>query len=73
MSINCIIIKKYLFLFNKILDVIKNDYTTMKTIIICINAKDAEELNTFLLLTKKTLLIHEEMKSSDIRGIKMTF
>lgn len=45
----------------------------MKTMIICINAKEAEELNTFLLSTKKTLLIHEEMKLSDIRGIRVTF
>lgn len=41
--------------------------------IVCINAKEAEELNAFLLLTKKTLLIHEEMKSSDIQGTRVTF
>ena len=41
--------------------------------LICINAKEAEELNTFLLSTrKKTLLIHEEMRSSNILGTKIT-
>lgn len=40
----------------------------MRTAIICVNTKEAEELNNFLTLTKKTLLIHEKMKSFDIRG-----
>lgn len=60
-------------LFNKLLDIIKDDYTTIKTMIVCINAKEAEELNAFLLSTKKTLLIHEKMKLSDIQGTKVTF
>lgn len=50
------------------LDLLKDDYTTLRTAIVCINAKEAEELNSFLTLTKKTLLIHEKMKSFDIRG-----
>lgn len=54
----------------KLLDIIKDDYTRLKTMIVCINAKEAEELNAFLLSTKKTLLIHEKMKSSDIRALK---
>ncbi|XP_025265669.1 putative ATP-dependent RNA helicase TDRD12 isoform X2 [Camponotus floridanus] len=54
----------------KISDILKDDYTTMRTMIICINAKEAEELNTFLFSTKKTLLIHEEMKLSDIRALQ---
>ncbi|XP_050453768.1 putative ATP-dependent RNA helicase TDRD12 isoform X2 [Cataglyphis hispanica] len=54
----------------KISDIIKDDYTTLKTMIVCINAKEAEELNAFLLSTKKTLLIHEKMKSSDIQALQ---
>lgn len=44
----------------------------MKTMIICVNVKEAKELNTFLEDSKKkTLLIHEEMKSSDIQGTRV--
>lgn len=50
------------------LDLLKDDYTTMRTAIICLNAEEAEELNAVLFLTKKTLLIHEKMKSFEIRG-----
>ncbi|KAL6261063.1 hypothetical protein P5V15_008590 [Pogonomyrmex californicus] len=52
----------------KILELLKDIYTTSRTAIVCINAEEAEELNSFLLSTKKTLLIHEKMKSFDIRG-----
>lgn len=55
----------------KISDVIQDYYTTMKTMIICVNVKEAKELNTFLEDSKKkTLLIHEEMKSSDIQALQ---
>lgn len=47
---------------------LKDDYTRMRTAIICVNAEEAEELNTILFLTKKTLLIHEKMKLFEIRG-----
>ncbi|KAG5309689.1 VASA1 helicase, partial [Acromyrmex insinuator] len=48
----------------------KNEYLTMRTAIICTNAEEAEDLNTFLILTKKTLLIHDKMKSSAIRALR---
>ncbi|KYQ56077.1 ATP-dependent RNA helicase DBP3 [Trachymyrmex zeteki] len=52
----------------KIVDLLsKNEYLTMRTAIVCTNAEEAEDLNTFLILTKKTLLIHDKMKSSAIR------
>ncbi|XP_036148716.1 putative ATP-dependent RNA helicase TDRD12 isoform X2 [Monomorium pharaonis] len=54
----------------KLLDLLKDDYTKLRTAIVCINAKEAEELNTFLISTKKTLLIHEDMKSFDIRALR---
>ncbi|KAL0118063.1 hypothetical protein PUN28_009027 [Cardiocondyla obscurior] len=55
---------------NKILDLLKNDNGTLRTAIICVNAKEAEELNNSLISTKKTLLIHEEMKSFDIQALR---
>ena len=51
----------------------KNEYLMMRTAIICTNAEEAEDLNTFLILTKKTLLIHDKMKSCDIRGTMTNF
>ncbi|KYM94896.1 Pre-mRNA-processing ATP-dependent RNA helicase PRP5, partial [Cyphomyrmex costatus] len=52
----------------KIFDLLSmNEYLTMRTAIVCTNAEEAENLNTFLILTKKTLLIHEKMHSSSIR------
>ncbi|KAG5319174.1 VASA1 helicase, partial [Pseudoatta argentina] len=48
----------------------KNEYLTMRTAIMCSNAEEAEDLNTFLILTKKTLLIHDKMKSSAIRALR---
>ncbi|KAG5341799.1 VASA1 helicase, partial [Acromyrmex charruanus] len=48
----------------------KNEYLTMRTAIMCTNAEEAEDLNTFLILTKKTLLIHDKMKSSAIRALR---
>ncbi|XP_012057914.1 PREDICTED: putative ATP-dependent RNA helicase TDRD12 [Atta cephalotes] len=48
----------------------KNEYLMMRTAIICTNAEEAEDLNTFLILTKKTLLIHDKMKSSAIRTLR---
>ncbi|XP_018050182.1 PREDICTED: putative ATP-dependent RNA helicase TDRD12 isoform X2 [Atta colombica] len=48
----------------------KNEYLMMRTAIICTNAEEAENLNTFLILTKKTLLIHDKMKSSAIRTLR---
>lgn len=53
-------------------DILKNDYTILRTMIICINAEEAEKLNEFLHLTKKTLLIHEKMKLFDIQGREIT-
>ncbi|XP_029178829.1 putative ATP-dependent RNA helicase TDRD12 isoform X2 [Nylanderia fulva] len=56
---------------NQISVLMKDNYTTMKTMIVCINAKEAKELNSFLEgLNKKTLLIHEEMISSDIQALQ---
>ncbi|XP_029663616.1 putative ATP-dependent RNA helicase TDRD12 isoform X3 [Formica exsecta] len=63
-------ILKSIYKNQKISDMIKDDYITLKTMIVCINAEEAEELNAFLLSTKKTLLIHEKMKSSDIRALQ---
>ncbi|XP_071638869.1 putative ATP-dependent RNA helicase TDRD12 isoform X1 [Temnothorax longispinosus] len=54
----------------KILDLLKDDYTTLRTAIVCVNAKEAEELNNFLTFTKKTLLIHEKMKAFDIQALR---
>ncbi|XP_025987860.2 putative ATP-dependent RNA helicase TDRD12 isoform X1 [Solenopsis invicta] len=54
----------------KILALLKDNYITQRTAIVCINAKEAEELNSLLILTKKTLLIHENMKSFDIRALQ---
>jgi len=51
----------------------KNEYLMMRTAIICTNAEEAEDLNTFLILTKKTLLIHDKMKSSAIRSTMTNF
>lgn len=51
------------------LDILKNDYKKLKTMIVCINAEEAKQLNDFLLLTKETLLIHEKMKCFDIEGM----
>ncbi|XP_018404160.1 PREDICTED: putative ATP-dependent RNA helicase TDRD12 [Cyphomyrmex costatus] len=55
----------------KIFDLLSmNEYLTMRTAIVCTNAEEAENLNTFLILTKKTLLIHEKMHSSSIRALQ---
>ncbi|XP_032684935.1 putative ATP-dependent RNA helicase TDRD12 isoform X2 [Odontomachus brunneus] len=50
----------------KISDLLNNDYTILRTMVVCINAEEAMQLNTFLIPTKKTLLIHENMKLLDI-------
>jgi len=58
----------YYFWIIQCIDLLKDDYTTMRTAIVCLNAKEAEELNNFLILTKKTLLIHEKITTFDMRG-----
>lgn len=57
----------------RILELLKDDYLAMRTAIVCTNAEEAEQLNTFLILTKKTLLIHENMKSQEIQVLKDTW
>ncbi|XP_071581111.1 putative ATP-dependent RNA helicase TDRD12 [Temnothorax nylanderi] len=57
----------------KIFDLLKDDCATLRTAIVCVNAKEAEELNNFLTLTKKTLLIHENMRSLDIRVLRKSW
>lgn len=52
-------------------DILKDDYKALKTMIVCINAKEAEQLNAFLLSTmKETLLVHERMKDFDVAGMQ---
>lgn len=55
------------------LDMLKSDYTKLRTMIVCINAEEAEQLNTFLCLTKKTLLIHENMELLEVQGRTFKF
>jgi superfamily II DNA/RNA helicase len=55
-------------------DLLKDDYMMLKTMVVCTNTAEAEELNAFLLsMTKKTLLIHEKMKPIDMQSITATF
>lgn len=54
----------------KVLDILKDDYIKLRTMVVCTNTEEAEKLNTFLLSTKKTLLIHEKMKSFDIQALQ---
>ncbi|XP_067204330.1 putative ATP-dependent RNA helicase TDRD12 [Linepithema humile] len=54
----------------KIADILKNDYKALKTMIICINAEEAKQLNASLLSTKETLLVHENMTCFDVEALR---
>ncbi|XP_014469749.1 PREDICTED: putative ATP-dependent RNA helicase TDRD12 isoform X2 [Dinoponera quadriceps] len=54
----------------KILDILEDDYTKLRTMVVCVNAEEAVQLNAFLAPTKKTLLIHENMKLFNILALR---
>jgi len=55
-------------------DLLKDDYMTLKIMVVCTNAAEAEELNAFLFsMMKKTLLIHEKMKPIEMQSITTIF
>lgn len=56
------------FLYNFMSEILTDDYTILRTMVVCINAEEAEHLNAVLIPTKKTILIHEKMKLFDILG-----
>lgn len=62
-------VKQILNFYSTLLDILKENYTILRTMVVCINAEEAIQLNAFLTPRKKTLLIHENMKLLDILGI----
>ncbi|CAK9807417.1 Putative ATP-dependent RNA helicase TDRD12 [Anthophora plagiata] len=54
----------------KLLDILCNDYLKLRTIVVCINNEEAEQLYNFLVRYKETLLAHENMNFVRLQGIK---
>ncbi|XP_054009470.1 putative ATP-dependent RNA helicase TDRD12 [Hylaeus anthracinus] len=54
----------------KILDLLGDKCTKVRTIIVCVNSNEAKELHKFLRQYKDTLLAHEDMNMLHIQGIK---
>ena len=54
----------------KVLELLGDEYSTLRTVIICINHEEAEELYTFLGKYKQTFLAHENMNFLHLQGIK---
>ncbi|XP_076234936.1 putative ATP-dependent RNA helicase TDRD12 [Calliopsis andreniformis] len=54
----------------KTLDLLSDEYCKMRTIIVCINANEAEKLSDFLKKHKEILLAHENMNFIYLQGIK---
>ena len=54
----------------KVLELLGDEYSTSRTVIICINHEEAEELHTFLGKYKQTFLAHENMNFLHLQGIK---